>query len=143
MKKVYAIAILTSLIAFSATALAAPDQAQRQMTQRIQEQKMKLGAIENAKGAERGQLMKEHIKMMQETLEKMHTMQPHAGVSVKEWEDWIAEHQRLLDQILEQVTDEQHLLMKEFKYTRYQPMFFYRLGLWHPASGGFDWPRGG
>src|SRR3972149_9623553 len=115
MKNIYAIAILTGLIVFSATAFAGPDEAQRQMTQRIQEQKAKLKAIENAQGAERDRLMKEHMKMMQETLEKMHSMKPQADISIKEHLEWIAQHQWLLDQIFEQMMDEQHLLMKEFK----------------------------
>lgn len=115
MKKVYATAILASLIAFSATAFAAPDATQKQMAQRIQEQKMKLKAIENAQGAERDRLMIEHMKMMQEMLEKMHSIKPKDGISMKEHLEWIAEHQWLLDQIMEQMMDEQHLLMKEFK----------------------------
>jgi hypothetical protein len=115
MKKIYAIVALASLTAFLNPASAAPDAAQRQMTQRLQEQKLKLKAIDTAKGAERERLMIEHMRMMRETLEKMHFMQPQAGIPMKAREEWIAEHQRLLDQILEQMMDEQHLLMPEFK----------------------------
>lgn len=115
MKKAYAIAILTTLMTFSVTAFAVPDEAQRQMTQRIQEQKMKLKDAENAQGAERDRLMIEHMTMMEETLKKMHAMNPQDGLSIKEHLEWIAEHQSLLDQIFEQMVDEQHLLMKEWR----------------------------
>lgn len=53
-----------ALIAFAAAPLASfagQDEAKRQITQRLHEQKQKLAAAEKAQGAERDKLMQEHM----------------------------------------------------------------------------------
>lgn len=95
----------------SASAIAAQDEFQRQMTQRILQAKQKLQQAEVAKGAERQKLMSEHMKMMHETMKKMQTMKPKAGMSMQEHEDWINEHQKLMEQVMEQMMGEHHMMM--------------------------------
>jgi Ni/Co efflux regulator RcnB len=104
-----------ALIAFAAVPLAtsaAQDESQRQMTQRLMEQKQQLAAIEKAQGAERDKLMQAHMKMMQETMGKMQSMKPREGMTSQEQKDWITEHQKLMDQMMDQMMTEHMILMK-------------------------------
>lgn len=60
--------VTLAVMAFAAApyaTFAAQDETQRQITQRLQEQKLKLVAAEKAQGAERDKLMQEHHMMMQ------------------------------------------------------------------------------
>lgn len=95
----------------SVSAIAGQDELQRQMVQRIQQTKQKLKEAEAAKGVERQKLMGEHMKMMQENMEKMRAMKPKAGMTMQEHEDWINEHQKLMEQMMGQMMEEHHLLM--------------------------------
>lgn len=104
-----------ALIAFPAVSLAtfaAQDEAQRQITQRPQEQKVRLAAAENAQGAERDKFMQEHMKMMQETMGKMQAMKPREGMSPQEQKEWMAEHQKLMDEMMGQMMTEHHMMMQ-------------------------------
>jgi ABC-type transporter MlaC component len=104
-----------ALIAFAAVPLAtfaAQDEAQRQITQRLQEQKVKLVAAEKAQGAERDKLVQEHMKTMQETMGKMQAMKPREGMTPKEQKEWMAEHQKLMEQMMGQMMTEHHMLMQ-------------------------------
>jgi leucyl aminopeptidase (aminopeptidase T) len=104
-----------ALIAFAAVPLASfagQDEAQRQITQRLQEQKMKLAAAEKAQGAERGKLMQEHMKMMQGTMGKMQAMKPRDGMTPQEQKEWMEEHQKLMQQMMDQMMAEHHMMMQ-------------------------------
>lgn len=104
-----------ALIAFAAVPIAtfaAQDEGQRQITQRLQEQKLKLGAAEKAQGAERDRLMQEHMKMMQETMGKMQAMKPRDGMTPKEQKEWMDEHQKLMEQMMGQMMAEHHMMMQ-------------------------------
>ena len=104
-----------ALIAFAAVPLATfagQDEAQRQVTQRLQEQKLKLAAAEKAQGAERDNLMQEHMKMMQETMGKMQAMNPREGMTMQEQKEWITEHQKLMEQMMGQMMTEHHMMMQ-------------------------------
>ena len=104
-----------ALIAFAAVPLATfagQDEAQRQITQRLQEQKLKLAAAEKAQGAEREKLMQEHMKMMQQTMTKMQAMRPREGMTLQEQKEWMAEHQKLMDQMMDQMMTEHHMMMQ-------------------------------
>jgi cyclopropane fatty-acyl-phospholipid synthase-like methyltransferase len=92
-------------------AFAAQDEAQRHVTQRLQEQKLKLAAAEMAQGSERDKLMQEHMKMMQETMGKMQAMRPRDGMTLQEQKEWIVEHQKLMEQMMGQMMAEHHMLM--------------------------------
>ncbi|OGV73534.1 MAG: hypothetical protein A3B82_00925 [Methylophilales bacterium RIFCSPHIGHO2_02_FULL_57_10] len=107
--------VATTLIAsvgFAATsAMAGPDFFQQQINQRLMQSKQKLQEAEVAKGAERQKLMGEHMKMMHEAMEKMQSMKPKAGMTMQEHEDWINEHLKLMNQIVNQLMEEHHLLL--------------------------------
>ena len=104
-----------ALLLFAAVPLASfagQDEGQRQITQRMQEQKMKLAAAEKAQGAERDKLMQEHMKMMQETMSKMQAMKPREGMTPQEQKEWIEEHQKLMQQMMDQMMAEHHMVMQ-------------------------------
>ncbi len=99
-------------LAFTATsAMAGPDENQRMIQQQVIQAKQKLQQAKAAKGVERQGLMEEHMKMMRETLGKMRAMKPKAGMSMQEHEDWISQHQDLMEDLLGQMMEEHHLLM--------------------------------
>ena len=112
MKRIFIAVCTLALIGLPLASLAGPDEAQRMMIQRIQEQKLKLNAAKAAQGAERPKLMAEHMKMMQETMGKMQTMKPRADMSPKEKDEWIAEHQKLMEQMMGQMMEEHHMMMQ-------------------------------
>ena len=95
----------------SVSAIAAQDESQRLMTQRVAQARQKLQQAEAAKGAERQKLSEEHMKMMQETMDKMQVMKPKAGMTAQESEDWIKQHQKLMDDVIGQMRAENRLMM--------------------------------
>lgn len=104
-----------AVIAFAAAplaTLAGQDEAQRQITQRLQAQKLKLAAAEKAQGTERDKLMQEHMRMMQETMGKMQAMNPRDGMTPKEQKEWMDEHQKLMQQMMDQMMAEHHMMMQ-------------------------------
>ena len=59
--------------------------------------------------------------MTAEIMEKMRTMKPKAGMTVKQQEEWIAEHQKLMEQVMGQMMEEHHLLMMDKKWAGRAP----------------------
>lgn len=112
MKHPLIVSLLGLSLAFSTLAFAAQDAAQRALIERVQEAKMKLKAAETTQGAEQQKLMEQHLKMMQEAMEKMQAMKPHKGMSMQEHEEWMNEHQKLMGQMMEQMMGEHHLMMQ-------------------------------
>ena len=112
MKHFIATVALIVIAAFPLAAFAGQDEAQRQITQRLQAQKLKLTAAEKAQGAERDKLMQEHMKMMQETMSKMQAMKPRDGMTPKEQKEWMDEHQKLMEQMMGQMMTEHHMMMQ-------------------------------
>ena len=112
MKHLIATVMLIAFAAVPFAAFAGQDEAQRQITQRLQEQKKQLAAIEKAQGAERDKLMQAHMKMMQETMGKMQAMKPREGMTPKDQQEWMAEHQKLMEQMLGQMMTEHHMMMQ-------------------------------
>ena len=112
MKHLVATAISIAFAVVPLAAYAGQDEAQRQITQRLQEQKLEFAAAEMAQGVERDKLMQEHMKMMQETMGKMQAMKPREGMSPKEQKEWMDEHQKLMEQMMGQMMTEQHMMMQ-------------------------------
>ncbi len=112
MKHLIATAALIAFAAVPLATFAAQDEAQRQITQRLQEQKLKLAAAEKAQGAERDKLMQEHMKMMQDTMGRMQAMKPREGMTPKEQKEWMDEHQKLMEQMMGQMMAEHHMMMQ-------------------------------
>lgn len=109
--KMIAIFAVSCIGFISVSAFAGQDFFQREMTQRVLQAKQKLQQAEAAKGAERQKLMGEHLKMMQDTMNKMHAIKPKAGMAMQEHEDYINEHQKLMEQLMEQMMGEHKLMM--------------------------------
>lgn len=95
----------------STSVWAGPDFQQKQLYQNIREAGMKLKEVEAAKGAERQNLMTQHMKMMQEVMDKMKAMKPKPNMTMQEHEEWINEHQKLMELMLGQMMKEHHMLM--------------------------------
>ena len=112
MKTVIVTTSLMMLAAVPLAAFAGPDESQRQVIQRLQEQKLKVGASEKAQATERDKLMQEHMKVMQETMGRMQAMKPRDGMSSQEQKEWMAEHQKLMDQMMGQMMAEHHMVMQ-------------------------------
>lgn len=110
--KLIAILAFSSIEFLSVSAIAGPDEFQRQMIQQVMKAKQKLKAAEAAKGAEKAKLMDEHMKMMQDTMSKMQETKPKAGMTMQEHEDWINEHQKLMDDLMGQMMKEHHMQME-------------------------------
>ena len=111
-KRLIAILALIAAAAVPLATLASQDEAQRQITQRLQEQKLKLAAAEKAQGPERDKLMQEHMKMMQETMGRMQAMKPRDGMTMQEQKEWMAEHQKLMQLMMDQMMTEHHMMMQ-------------------------------
>jgi hypothetical protein len=45
----------------------------------------------------------------------MQEMRPRKGMTMEEHEEWIAEHQKIMDMMLEQMTKDQHMMMQMAK----------------------------
>jgi len=112
MKTKFLAAVMLALLGTSFSAWAAQDEAQRQMIQRVMAAKLKLQQAEAAQGERRKALMAEHMAMMKETMDKMAVMKPKEGMTMKQHEEWIEEHQKLMQQMMDQMMGEHHLMMQ-------------------------------
>ena len=112
MKRILIAIATLALTGLPLASLAGPDESQRMMIQRIQEQKQKLNAAKAAQGVERQKLMAEHMKMMQGTMGTMQAMKPRADMAPKDQSEWLAEHQKLIEQMMGQMMDEHHMMMQ-------------------------------
>ncbi len=111
LNKLVATVFIASLGFAATSAIAGPDFFQQQINQRLIQSQQKLKEAEAAKGAERQKLMEEHMKIMRETMTKMQAMKPKAGMTMQEHEDWINEHQKLMEQVMGQLMEEHHMLI--------------------------------
>ena len=112
MGKLFIAAVAAASISLPLASLAGPDEAQRQMIQRTQEAKKKLAAAQAAQGAERQQMMRDHMKMMQEMMTQMRKAEPRAGMSPEQMREWIGEHLKLMNEMMSQMMDEHHMMMQ-------------------------------
>lgn len=111
LNKLVATAFITCLGFAATSALAGQDFFQQQMTQQILKAKQKQKEAEAAKGPERQKLMGEHMKMLHGTMQKCAAMKPKAGMSERERDEWYSEHQKLMDQMMEQMMEDHRMMM--------------------------------
>ena len=112
----FAVAALVASVSFlPAAAFAGPDLLQQQLQRELAAAKAKQEQAEKAKAAERQKFMQEHMQMMQQAMDQMQAMKPHAGMTMQQHEDWIAEHQKLMDDMLQQMMKDQHMMMQSSK----------------------------
>jgi hypothetical protein len=105
------------VLAVCARGAAPADHDQQLLGQRAQEAKGKLQAAQAAQGAQRHKLLREHMDAMQDIMNRMRGMRPHGAMTPVQQQEWMIEHQALMDQLLGQLMDEHHLLMKECHVT--------------------------
>lgn len=113
MKNKTLLCVIAMSVLLPAAAWAGPDSAQRALQERMQESQKKLEQAEQAKGAERERMMQEHMKSMDENMKLMRGMTPpKSGMSVKERDEWMVEHQKLMQMMMDQMKREHDLTMK-------------------------------
>lgn len=112
LSKFLATLFIASIGLAATSALAGPDLFQQQLNRQLVESQKQLKAAKAARDAEeRQKLMAEHMKSMQEVMEKLQAMKPKEGMSMKEHEDWINEHLKLMEKVMGQMMSEHHVLM--------------------------------
>ena len=52
------------------------------------------------------------MQMLPQVMQQMRAAKPQAGISVQEHEEWITEHQKLMDEVLQQMIMDQGLLVQ-------------------------------
>jgi uncharacterized protein YicC (UPF0701 family) len=110
--KMIAIVAVSCIGIISASAFAAQDSLQHDITLNIIKAKQKLQQAEAAKGAERKKLLSEHTQMMKEDMDKCRTMKPKEGLSAKEREEWFVEHQKIMQEVMDQMMQENQMMQK-------------------------------
>jgi preprotein translocase subunit SecF len=90
--------------ATSAIARGADFEQQRLMVQVLQA-KQKLQQAQAAKGVEQQKLMGEHMQMLHDDMKACREMKPKAGMTEKERDEWFAEHQKIMDDMMTQMMD--------------------------------------
>ncbi|HPH05180.1 MAG TPA: hypothetical protein PL131_04835 [Methylotenera sp.] len=106
-----ATAFLASLSLASTGAMAGRDFFQEQLIQNLQVTKQKLKQAEAAKGAEQQQLLTEHMQMLHKNMAACREMKPKAGMTEKERDEWFAEHQKIMDDMMSQMMEEHKVKM--------------------------------
>jgi hypothetical protein len=108
-------AVVAGISFLPPNAFAGPDPMQQQLQRQLSAAKAKQEQAEKAKSAERQKLMREHMQMMHQAMDQMQAMKPHAGMTMQEHEEWIAEHQKLMDEMLQQMMKDEQLMMQHSK----------------------------
>lgn len=101
-----ATALIASLGFGSTSAIAGRDFFQEQLIQKLQVTKQKLKQAETAKGAEQQKLLIEHNQMLHDNMAACRDMKPKAGLTEKERDEWFAEHQKIMDDLMKQMMEE-------------------------------------
>jgi hypothetical protein len=107
---------LLVFLALAGTALpgwTAPDEVQRQILQYFLHSQSQLARAEKANGEERHLLIAEHMQAMRRAVEQMRAAKPRPGMSPEEQSEWIAEHQRLMDLLMDQLMVQYDLMTQE------------------------------
>jgi hypothetical protein len=104
-------AMVVAAVFLPASGFAAPDETQKQITQRAQEAKKKLAGAQTASGQDRHRLMQEHMKMMQEMMGQMQQAQPRGSMSPEQRREWMDEHMKLMHEMMGQMTGQHQMMM--------------------------------
>jgi len=104
-------AFIASLSFASTGAMAGRDFFQEQLIQNMQVTKQKLKQAEAAKGTEQQKLLTEHMQMLHENMAACREMKPKAGMTEKERDEWYAEHQKIMDNLMSQMMEEHKVKM--------------------------------
>lgn len=102
---------IASLGLAATSAVAGRDFFQEQLIQNLQVTKQKLENAKAAKGAEQQKLMGEHMQMLHDNMATCRNMKPKAGMTEKERDEWFAEHQKIMDDMMSQMMEEHKVNM--------------------------------
>jgi len=104
--------VFIASLGFAATnAMAGRDFFQEQLIQNLQVTKQKLEKAKASKGPEQQKLMGEHMQMLHDNMATCREMKPKTGMSEKERDEWFAEHQKIMDQMMGQMMEEHKMSM--------------------------------
>ncbi len=112
MKRLLSATVAGLMLALPMLAYGGPDETQRRMIERAQEAKRKVAAAQSAEGAARQQMMREHMQMMRELVAQMQKAKPAQGLTPQQMREWIDEHLALMQQVMDQMMDQHHLMMQ-------------------------------
>lgn len=102
---------IASLGLAATSAVAGRDFFQEQLIQNLQVTKQKLENAKAAKGAEQQKLMGEHMQMLHDNMATCRNMKPKAGMTETERDEWFAEHQKIMDDMMSQMMEEHKVNM--------------------------------
>ena len=97
--------------ATSAMARGGPDLQQQGLIMQVLQAKQKLQQAEAAKGTEQQKLMGEHMQMLHDDMVACREMKPKAGMTESERDAWFAEHQKIMDDMMTQMMEQQKVKM--------------------------------
>lgn len=115
MKRRILAAVAALMLAGPMLVHAAPDEVQRQLTQRALDANRKLQAAQNAQGAQRDALMQEHMDLMNQMTKQMGAARPGPNATPQQLREWIDEHLKLMDQMMSQMMDSRRMMMGPMK----------------------------
>ena len=84
----------------------------QQLQRQLNEAKATQEAAEKSNASKRQQLLAQHMQMLQQVMQRMRAARPQAGIRVQEHEEWITDHQKLMDEALQQMILDQGLLVQ-------------------------------
>jgi hypothetical protein len=111
MRRTFLAATAVLALAGPLLAYAAPDEAQRQLMQRLVEARHKLEAAQNSQGALRDKQLQEHMALMQQMMTQMTSARPGPGATAPQMREWIDEHMKLMDDMMKQMMQGERMMM--------------------------------
>lgn len=103
--------VFVASLGFATTSIAATDFYQQALRQHVLEAQQKLKQAKAATGTEQQKLLGEHKQMLRDSMETCRKMKPKAGMTEQERNAWFAEHQKIMDQIMDQMMEEHKIIM--------------------------------
>lgn len=113
-------AFIASLGFVSTSAMAGRDFFQEQIMQNLQVTKQKLQKAADAKGDKQEALIKEHSTLLQDNMAACREMKPKAGMTEQERDEWFAEHQKIMDEMMSQMMEKEALIMSLTNCNKHQ-----------------------
>jgi len=105
------ILILVSLGAFASSSFAAVDPIQLENMRKYHSTVSAQHAEETEKDVKRDQLLSEHMKTLQENMQKFNAEKPSPNLSAQELAQWYADHLKAMNEMMEQmIADHQAIL---------------------------------
>ena len=104
-------AFIANLGFASTNAMARNDFLQEQLIQNLQLSKQKLEKAKLAQGEKQQKLIQEHSNMLHDNMAACRSMKPKAAMTEQERDEWYAEHQKIMDLMMEQMMEKEKVMM--------------------------------